>query len=218
MIRVHHLGHSRSQRIPWLLEELGVEYEIVHYPRLKGLAPPELKAVHPLGKAPVIEADGRTVAESGAIIEYLLEHHGDAGLGPPSDPQGRQAWTYWMHYAEGSLMPLVVMGIVLDRMQRVPWLVRPLARMLVRPVHQGYLDPNLRNHLRWIEDALGAHEWFAGDRFSAADIQMSLPLEAIARDPRSGPAIPRIERFLERIRSRPAHQRAEARMRAAEGR
>jgi glutathione S-transferase len=218
MIRVHHLRHSRSQRIPWLLEELGVAYEIVAYERRGGLAPASLKSVHPLGKAPVIEDDDRVLAESGAIIEYLVERHGDGSLAAPEQGQGRREWTYWMHYAEGSLMPLVVMDMVLDRMQRVPWPLRPLAGVLVNRVRGSYLEPGLETHLRWVEDALEHRDWFAGDVFSAADIQMSLPLEALQRRPRQTEPTPRITAFLDRVRSRPAYRRAQARLREAESR
>ncbi len=215
MIVVHHLRQSRSQRIPWLLEELGLEYRIVDHPRRGGLAPPELKAVHPLGKAPVIEDEGRVLAESGAIIEYLLERYGDGRLGPGPGEQARRDWQYWMHYAEGSLMPLVVLGIVLDRMARAPWPVRPVARLLVGRVRASYLDPGLETHLDWVERTLAQRPWFGGEAFGAVDVHMSLPLEALSRDSRAAAARPAIGAFLERVRARPAYRRAMARMEQA---
>lgn len=215
MITVHHLRHSRSRRIPWLLEELGETYRIVDYPRHGGLAPPALKSVHPLGKAPVIEDDGVVLAESGAIIEHLIERYGDGALARPQDEGARREWTYWMHYAEGSLMPLVVMGMVFERMQRVPWPLRPVARMLVGRVRKAYLQPTRDTHLAWIERSLEGRDWFAGDAFSAADLQMCLPLEALEKDLGPAQAFPRIRAFLQRIRARPAYRRADTRMQVA---
>ena len=218
MITVHHLRHSRSQRIPWLLEELGVDYTMVDHVRIGALAPPTLEAVHPLGKAPVIVDDGRVMAESGAIIDYLVDRYGNGRLGPPADEAGKRAWTYWMHYAEGSLMPLVVLGMIFARMARAPWLLRPLVRAVLKPVRQGYLDPNVERHLAWVETALGEHVWFAGADFTAADIQMSVPLLALVRphgEDASG-RWPNIRAYLSRLGEREAYRRASGRIRDCE--
>lgn len=210
MLVVHHLEKSRSQRILWLLEELGVPYEIRHYARdpATGLAPASLKAVHPLGKSPVITDEGRTIAESGAIIEYLLETHGDGRLKPAAGTPDRQRFTYWMHYAEGSLMPLLVMTLIFNRIERAPWPVRPVAKAISGKVRKAYLDPTLAAHQAFVEGELTDRPWFAGDTFSAADIQMSFPIEAmLARAPANDPR-PHCREFLGRIQARPAYQRA----------
>lgn len=211
MITVHHLNNSRSQRVLWLLEELGVEYRIQHYQRNAKtmLAPPELKAVHPLGKSPVITDDGETVAESGAIIEYLLERHGGGRFQPAAGTPSHRRYTYWMHYAEGSLMPLLVMQLIFGQIpKRVPGLIRPIARAIIAGVQRGFLSPNLTAHLNFIEAELGKSNWFAGEDLTAADIQMSFPMEAAeARAGKDGLG-PKSQSFLERIRARPAYQRA----------
>ncbi|MBV8467644.1 MAG: glutathione S-transferase [Burkholderiales bacterium] len=211
MIIVHHLNNSRSQRVLWLLEELGLEYDIKYYQRDKEtmLAPPELRAVHPLGKSPVITDGDVTVAETGAIVEYLLDTYGEGRLRPArGTPEGRQ-FTYWLHYAEGSIMPLMVMTLVFRRIETapLPFFVKPVARGIVSKVHQSYLDPNVKTHLDFVEAELGKTGWFAGDDFSAADIQMSFPLEAAMARVKSG-GRPVLAAFLERIHARPAYQAA----------
>ena len=210
MIIVHHLNNSRSQRVLWLLEELGVEYTIKHYLRdaKTKLAPPELKAVHPLGKSPVITDGDTVIAESGAIINYLIERYGKGRLIPAGGTPERLRYDYWMHYAEGSLMPLLVMGLIMSFIpKRSPALIRPIARGIVASVNKGYLGPNLKTHLAFVESELGKSNWFAGEELTGADIQMSFPLEAAAV---RGPAAdrPRSEAFLQRIHTRPAYQRA----------
>ncbi len=210
MIIVHHLENSRSQRVLWLLEELELEYDIRHYRRdpRTSLAPPELRAIHPLGKSPVITDEGLTIAESGAIIEYLVECYGGGRLAPASGTAEHLRYRYWMHYAEGTMMPLLVMSLIFNRVEQAPLLLRPVARSISRQVRQSYLDPNLSANLDYLEAELSRHAWFAGEAFSAADIQMSFPLEAaavrVARD-RDRPAI---RRFIDSIREREAYQRA----------
>ena len=211
MIIVHHLNNSRSQRILWLLEELGIDYEIRHYERDKTtmLAPPQLRAVHPLGKSPVITDGDVTVAETGAIIEYLLDTYGGGRLHPArGTAEGRQ-FTYWLHYAEGSIMPLLVMTLIFRRVETapMPFFVKPIARAIVGKVRNGYLAPNTKNHLDFMEAEISNTGWFAGDNFSAADIQMSFPVEAAkARGALDGR--PNLAAFLDRIHARPAYQRA----------
>jgi glutathione S-transferase len=211
MLTVHHLNNSRSQRVLWLLEELEVPYEVKHYQRdLKTLlAPSALKKVHPLGKSPVITDDDLTVAESGAIVEYLVERYGKGRLVPAAGA-ARRRYTYWLHYAEGSLMPLLVMKLVFRRVATVPvpFFVKPVVRTIVKNVNAGFLDPQLRHHLGFLEGELTKNAWFAGDDFSAADIQMSFPVEAAATRGGLGPDFPRLHAWLERIQARPAYRRA----------
>lgn len=211
MIIVHHLNDSRSQRVLWLLEELGAEYEIRRYERdaKTMLAPPELRAVHPLGKSPVIEHDGVVVAETGAIVEHLLEAFPASGLRPPAGtPQGRR-FTYWMHYAEGSAMTPLLLKLVFSQIpKRTPVLVRPVAKAISRKVDATLVAPQIRDHIAWWEAELGRGGWFAGDAFSAADIMMSFPVEAAGARVGFGPDRPHCRAFLQRIHARPAYRRA----------
>lgn len=211
MIVVHHLNNSRSQRVLWLLEELGLPYEIKRYQRDAEtmLAPPELRAVHPLGKSPVITDGGNTLAESGAIIEYLVERYGNGRLIPPAGTPERLRYTYWMHYAEGSAMLPLLLKLIFSRIESapMPFLVRPVARGIVGKVRGAFIEPQLKLHLGYIESELGRSAWFAGEEFTAADIQMSFPMEAAAARG-SGARRSRSEAWLERIHARPAYQRA----------
>lgn len=211
MIIVHHLNDSRSQRVLWLLEELGVEYEVKRYERnaKTRLAPPELRAIHPLGKSPVIQHGDVIVAETGAIVEYLLETFADPGLKPPAGTPEARRYTYWLHYAEGSAMTPLLLKLIFSVIpQRSPLLVRPVARGISRKVGAAMIDPQIANHLAYWEAELGKSEWFAGDRFTAADIMMSFPLEAAGSRAPYGPNMPKTKAFLERIHARPAYQRA----------
>lgn len=212
MIVVHHLNNSRSQRVLWLLEELGVSYEIKRYQRdtRTMLAPPELKEVHPLGKSPVITDDGRTVAESGLIIEYLVERYGDGKLAPPPDSEDRLRFRYWLHYAEGSAMPPLLLKLVFDRIEAgpMPFFIRPVAGAIARQVKQSFITPQLQLHLDYLEGELGRSEWFVGNEFSAADIQLSFPLEAAALRGGLDQSRPRLWSFLQKIHARPAYRRA----------
>jgi glutathione S-transferase len=219
MLTVHHLETSRSQRILWLLEELGVPYELEIYRRNKvtRLAPPELKKVHPLGKSPVITDDGEVIAESGAIIEYIVEKYGDLGTGElahlqpsPGTPEARQC-RFWMHYAEGSLMNWLVMKLVFVTIptQPMPFLVRPVARTLCGKVQAQLIDPNLQTAAEFIEDHLSRHRWFLGSELSMADFQMSFPVEALLARSADPVSHPHLNDYCERMRARPAYQRAE---------
>jgi glutathione S-transferase len=214
MLTVHHLENSRSQRVLWLLEELALPYEIKRYERDKAtlLAPAALRQVHPLGKSPVVTDGDITIAESGAIIEYILERHAQGRLAPAPGSDARRRLAYWLHYAEGSLMPLLVMKLVFSQVEkaRAPFFVRPLIRTIVRKVNRGYLDRELKLHLDFLEGELARGPWFAGDAFSAADVQMSFPVEAaFARGGATHPgAYPRLRDWLERIHARPAYRRA----------
>ena len=211
MLIVHHLENSRSQRILWLLEELGVPYEVKRYERDKKtmLAPLALKLVHPLGKSPVITDDGVTVAESGAIVEYIVDRYGKGRMIPPAGTPERLRYTYWLHYAEGSLMPLLVMKLVLSRVpQAVPGLVRPIARRIVSGIEDLYLGPNLRLQLDYVESELSKSEWLAGKDITAADVQMSFPIEAAAARGDTDKPRPFLKAFLGRVHARPAYKRA----------
>ncbi|MEW6022392.1 MAG: glutathione S-transferase [Pseudomonadota bacterium] len=212
MITVHHLNNSRSQRILWLLEELGLEYEIKKYQRdpKTMLAPPELKAVHPLGKSPVITDDGTVVAESGAIVEYLVERYGNGRLVPAAGTPEKLKYTYYLHFAEGSAMSPLLMKLVFDRIENgpMPFFVKPIARGIARKVKEGFVNPNIQAQLDYLESELKARPWFAGSEFSAADIQMSFALEAAASRGGLGAQYPQLSGFLQRIHARPAYQRA----------
>lgn len=212
MIVVHHLNNSRSQRVLWLLEELGLAYEIKRYQRdpQTMLAPAELRQVHPLGKSPVVTDGELTLAESGAIVEYLVERYGSGRLIPPAGTPERVRYRYWLHFAEGSAMPPLVMKLVFDRLEKspMPFFVRPVARALAGRVKKGFIEPNLQRQLDFMEAELAAGPWFAGGEFTAADIQMSFPLEAATVRGGLDAKRPRLMDFLARIRARPAYRRA----------
>ncbi len=224
MITVHHLETSRSQRVLWLLEELGVPYEIKLYqrdPQTK-LAPASLKAIHPLGKSPVITDGTETIAESGAILEYLVERYGaqasgkltndlanlQPAVGTPAYRQSR----FWMHYAEGSLMNWLVMKLVFTTIptQPMPFFVRPIARELCAKVQAKLIDPNVATALAFIESHLGTHTWFAGEQISIADFQMSFAVEAALSRGADAKQFPRLAAYRDRMVARPAYQRAVA--------
>ena len=212
MITVHHLNNSRSQRVLWLLEELGLPYEIKKYQRdaKTMLAPPELTQVHPLGKSPVITDDGVTVAESGAIIEYLIERYGKGRLAPEIGTPERLRWRYWLHFAEGTAMSPLLMKLVFERVKvsPMPFFVKPIARGIADKVLTMMVEPNLKRQLDFMEAELGKSEWFAGDTFSAADIQMSFPIEASAQRAGLNASRPKLMAFLKRIHARPGYIRA----------
>ena len=213
MIVLHHLNNSRSQRILWLLEELGVPYEVKRYQRdpKTMLAPPELRKIHPLGKSPVITDGDVTLAESGAIIEYLAEHYGEGRLLPPAGTPNRLRCTYWLHYAEGSAMPPLLLKLVFRRVETtpVPFFVKPIAKGIAHKVQDSFINPQLKLHLEYLEGELGKSAWFTGDAFSAADIQLSFPLEAFAaRGGLDATSTPRLWAFLQRIHAMPAYQQA----------
>lgn len=210
MITVHHLEQSRSHRVLWLLEELEVPYQIKRYQREPTmLAPEALKKVHPLGKSPVITDGNQVVAESGAILEYLEEKYDNEFRLKVSDEASRLQCRYWLHYAEGSLMPLLVMKLIFGQMGKapVPWLLRPVGAAFGKGVQKAFLDKQLKPHMQMIEQHLAANPWFAGQRFSIADIQMSFPLLALAR--RAGlEQMPASQKWLQTVQQRAAWQRA----------
>jgi len=216
MIKVHHLDHSRSQRVLWMLEELGLPYQLVNYQRdpTTWLAPQALREIHPLGKSPVLQDDTLVLAESGAILEYLADRYdGARQLSPellPAQSAERLRYRYWMHYAEGSAMPPLLLSLVFARVRKapMPFFAKPIARGIADKVMKGFVGPQLKLHLQWMERELGQSPWFAGERFTAADIQMSFPIQAAASRAGSMDAYPKLQAFLQRIEQRPAYQRA----------
>jgi glutathione S-transferase len=212
MIVVHHLNNSRSQRILWLLEELGLDYEVIKHQRdpATNLAPPGLLAVHPLGKSPVIIDGDLTLAESGAIMDYLLERHGGGRLVPTSGTPAWVRYRYWMHYAEGSAMPNLLLRALFDQIEaaRVPFYIRPVTRGLASRVKQAFVQPQIERHLDFLEAELGGAPWFAGADITAADLQLSFPIEAAAARAGLDAGRPRLMAWLDRIHARPAYARA----------
>jgi glutathione S-transferase len=197
LIKVHHLNNSGSQRVLWLLEEIGLDYEIVRYQRdaRTMLAPASLRRIHPLGKSPIIEDGSLRLAETGAIVDYLVGRHGD-GLAPPQGSELYWRYRYWLHYAEGSLMPPLLLKLVVNRLGPLGWPAR------------RYVDGQIRLHLDYLEKELDPGPWFVGSEFSAADIMMSFPLEAANSRGGLNASRPNLMSFLARIHARPAYQRA----------
>jgi glutathione S-transferase len=215
VITVHHLNNSRSQRVLWMLEELEVPYEIVKYDRDPEtlLAPKALEAIHPLGKSPVITDGDAVLAESGAILEYLVETYGKGRFVPPAGTQAHRDYRYFMHYAEGSLMPYLLLKLITQRIQhaRMPFFAKPIARKIGGKLAGDFVDPNLRRHFAFLGAHLARRPWFTGDELTAADIQMSYPVEgAVARGAALSPP-PQLADFVKRCKDRPAFQRALAR-------
>jgi glutathione S-transferase len=213
MITVHHLNNSRSQRVLWLLEELEVEYVVVRYERDRKtmLAPPALRKIHPLGKSPVITDGDKTIAESGAIVEYLVDTYGHGRLIPPAGTPERLRYTYWLHYAEGSAMPPLLLKLIFDRVEsaEMPFFVKPIARKIAQTVKSSFVTPQLTTHFAFMESELAKSEWFAGAEMTAADIQMSFPVEGgVSRAGLTKTTMPHLYAFLERIHARPAYKRA----------
>ncbi len=213
MITVHHLNNSRSQRILWLLEELGVDYEIKRYERdaATQLAPKELLKVHPLGKSPVVTDGDMTLAESGAIIDYLGHKYGDGQWVPRRNSKKYQPYTYWLHYAEGSLMSPLLLKMVFDKVKEspMPFFVKPIARAIAGKVMSSFVTPNIIRHFEYVESHLTNNAYFAGKEITGADIQMSFPLEAsVAKGAITGQSHPNIYRFVNEFQARDAYQRA----------
>jgi len=218
MLTVHHLETSRSQRVLWLLEELGVSYALQRYERdpLTRLAPAALRQIHPLGKSPVITDGDEVVAESGAIIEYLADLHGAgapaelAHLVPARGSPEHRLCRFWMHYAEGSLMNWLMLKLVFMTLPRqpMPFFARPIAHSICAKASQKLVDPNLATALAFMDEHLSRHTWFAGDALSIADFQMSFPVEAALTRVKNGDTYRHVHGYRERMRARPAYQRA----------
>jgi glutathione S-transferase len=197
LIKVHHLNNSRSQRVLWLLEEIGLDYDIVRYQRdaKTMLAPASLRRIHPLGKSPIIEDGSLRLAETGAIVDYLVGQYGTE-LEPARGSEAYWSHRYWLHYAEGSLMPPLLLKLVVNRLGPLGWPAR------------RYVDGQITLHLDYLEKELGDKPWFVADTFSAADIMMSFPLEAATARGGLNAARPNLMSFLARIHARPAYQKA----------
>ena len=216
MIVVHHLNNSRSQRVLWLLEELGLPYDIKRYQRdaKTMLAPPELRAIHPLGKSPVLTDGNLTLAESGAIVEYLVEMYGNADscatLSPEHGTPEYLRYRYWLHYAEGSLMSPLLLKLIFDKIERspMPFFAKPIAKAISGKTKSSFITPQLKTHLDYLEAELGKSTWFVGNEFSAADIQLSFPIEAAAARGGLDASRPKLMDYLKRIHARPAYQKA----------
>jgi glutathione S-transferase len=211
MLVVHHLNNSRSQRILWLLEELAVPYKIKHYQRdaQTMLAPPELKAIHPLGKSPVVTDGEVVIAETGAIVDYIVGKYGGGRLAPPAGSPERLTYDYWLHYAEGSAMPPLLLALVFGVLpERAPFFVRPIVRGITAAAMKGFIQPQLDLHIGYWESVLDKTPWFAGQEMTAADIMMSFPVEAAASRGGLDKRYPRLQQFLTRIHGREAYKRA----------
>jgi glutathione S-transferase len=212
VITVHHLNNSRSQRVLWLLEELEIPYEIVKYERdpKTMLAPASLQKIHPLGKSPVITDGAATIAESGNILEYLVDTYGQGRLLPPRGTAEYRNYRYFMHYAEGSLMPYLLLKLIFDKIRtaKVPFFVKPISNKISSKVSADFLMPNLTRHLKFLGDHLATNKWFAGAELSAADIQMSYAIEAIVARGKDLDVSPRILDLAKRMAERPAYKRA----------
>ncbi len=212
MLTLHHLNNSRSQRILWLLEELEVDYQIVRYARddKTNLAPDTLRAIHPLGRSPVLSTPQGALAESGAIVEYLIAHYAKKGFQPPQEAAEKQQYWFWLHFAEGSLMPPLVAHLVLEKARQKgskPFFIKPITDKLVDGILNAYYAPNLQQSLNFVESHLATHNWFAGEEITGADVQMIFPLESVVASGRAK-HYPAIEEYVKRIHSRPAYQTA----------
>jgi len=211
MLTVHHLENSRSQRVLWMLEELGAEYEVMRYERdaKTSLAPAALKRVHPTGKSPILEDDGVVIAETGAIADYLVDKH-DGAMAPPRGSDAYLRYRYWMHAAEGSYMPPMVFSLFLNRMETapMPFFARPIARKLAGALRDGYLDDTIAALFGYLNDELGKSMWLAGEALTAADVMMSFPMEAFVRRAGGADGYLNIAGFVERIQARDAYKRA----------
>lgn len=210
MLIVHHLNHSRSQRILWLLEELNVAYEVKRYERdpKTMLAPESLKVIHPLGRAPVIDDNGLILAETGAIIEYLLEKYDNGSLMPKAGTPEFRQFKFWLHYAEGSAMPPLLLSLIFSMLpKKSPLIVKPVVKMISESIKKVLINPDLKLHLDFMENEIAKTGWFAGREFSAADVQMSFPIEA-AKARGHLAQRPHLQQFLKAIHARPAYQNA----------
>lgn len=212
MITVHHLEKSRSHRVLWMLEELGLPYEIVEYKRdpKTMLAPPELRKIHPLGKSPVLDEDGTIYAESAAILEHLVEKHGGGRFAPATGTPAHVRYRYFMHYAEGSVMSPLLLKLVTSRVRaaKVPFFIKPIANKIAGTIDASFTDPNLKRHVEFIDAELGQRKYFCGDDFTAADIQMSYPVSGLLLGAKDLGPTSNIKAFFERIRDRPAYKKA----------
>lgn len=212
MITLHYLDNSRSQRILWLLAELGVDYQLQIHRRdpKTNLAPSSLKAIHPLGKSPVLTDGDKVIAESAMIIDYLIKQYGQETMPVITDAEQQEQIQYWLHYGEGSLMPFLVMSLIFDKIKTapMPFFIRPIAKAIANQVLGSYISPNVSAHLAMIEQHLQGKTWFVGEALSGADIMMSFPLEALMKKSEIAQAHPNIKQYVERIHARAGYQQA----------
>lgn len=209
-IVLRHLNKSRSMRILWMLEELELEYEVKKYERNKAFrAPPELKAVHPLGKSPVVAIDGVVYAESGAIVEALIDHAGGKLRPEPGTDEYRR-YRFFLHYAEGSVMPPLLVALIIGRLRTapVPFFLKPVIRGLADRVDGAYTNGELDLHLGFVQSELSQRDWFASDELTGADVQMLYPMEGLAARAGSSAEYQKLQAFLDRVHERPAYKRA----------
>jgi len=203
-LTVHHLEQSRSQRVLWLLEELGLEYEIQRYPRVKGRAPKALRDIHPLGRSPVVTHGDKVLAESGAVVEYILDTFGEGRLRPAKDSSDFEQYRFFLHFAEGSMMAPLLLKLVSSKLrEKVPLIGKRLANTM----DAGYADPELRSQLSFVNDTLEGRDWIAGE-LSGADMLMSYPLQAAMSRSGVTEGVDNIRRYVQRIEARPAYVRA----------
>jgi glutathione S-transferase len=212
VITVHHLNNSRSQRVLWMLEELELPYEIVKYDRdpKTMLAPQALEKIHPLGKAPIMVDGDATLAESGAILEYLVDTYGKGRFVPAAGTPAHRHYKYFMHYAEGSLMPYLLLKLIFRRIRSapLPFFLKPIARKIADTVSGDFVDPNLGRHAKFLGEHLDKHKFFAGDELTAADVQMSFPIEALVHRAKDMLLSSSLEDWVHKIHARPAFKRA----------
>lgn len=212
MITVHHLNNSRSQRVLWLLEELELPYQVERYERdaKTNLAPKALTRIHPLGKSPVIDDNGAIIAETGAIVEHIVDTHGGGRLKPDPDTEDFRRYQYWLHASEGSYMPPLVLALMVGRIETapMPFFAKPIARKLAKGIRDGYLDHTIKALFDYVDAELSSRTWLAGENFTAADIMMSFPLEAAVQRVEPAKKSNAIAGFLKRIHDRPAYKRA----------
>jgi len=212
MLTLHHLENSRSFRIIWLLEEMGLDYELVQHARDSGLglAPESLQKLHTLGKAPILFDDDRALVESGAIIEYLLDYYGEHELRPPVKTEARQRYNFWLHACEGSAMSFLTLSLVLNKMvSGSPAVIKTIIKAAVGRVEEAYVGPGIDKLLNHVEEQLGESTFFAGDKFTAADIQMGFAMEGLKASGKLGSERPNGRRWLQEVKARPAFRRAQ---------
>lgn len=213
---VHHLENSRSLRVLWLLEELGQSYELREYARDPKTmrAPPRMRELHPLGKSPVVTIGARVLAESGAICESLIERYDEKnGLRPQAGSEAHEDYLYWMHFAEGTLMPVFLVLLIFEQIKRakLPFFVKPIARAIAEKVDAAYTRVEMQKQFAFIEGHLATEAYFAGESFSAADIQMSYPIDAKDLQGELSARYPNTQAWLDKVKMRPGYQAAVAR-------
>jgi len=219
-IILHNLESSRAQRVLWLLEELDAPYELRTYRRdpHSRRGPPEIRAVHPLGKSPTIEVDGQALAETGAIFEYLIDTVGQGRLRPPAGSPERTRFTFWLHYGEGSAMQNLVLRYAFNAIvEMTPPSARDVVKDTIAKLDAAMVEPSVQTHMNYWESELGRSKFIAGDAFTAADVMMGFAAIAAARLWNAEEGRPRLKAWLDALRARPAYQRTLEKARAEPG-